>query len=215
VCGVAVTSLILMGGANSVLQLELQHELDKPLDASDVLTPRGESMKAEIIHLRNLLHQISSNHASLSSNSSEKIIEINHLGSDNSSPLQLDIQFCESDEKKSPLSIDGNHEIKHKDPHRLLGVNDEEMKRNNAMKKLGITDEAYQEAAEIVAHSGVARGGVVTPEAQRHRSKTEGILGYTDEQQHRTKAVRKILGTSESTIEAERAEELGRVGRDD
>jgi vesicle coat complex subunit len=204
-----------MGGANSILQSELQRELDKPLDASDVLTPRGESMKAEIIHLRNLLHQISSNQA-LSNNSSE-IIEINHLGSGSSS-IQLDVHLSESDEKKSPHPHDEesvNSECKHKDPRRILGVSEEEMKRNNAMKKLGITDGAYQEAAEIVAHSGVARGGTVTPEGKRHHSKAEEFFGYTDEQQNRTKAVRKILGTSESIIEAERAEELGRVGQND
>lgn len=205
-----------------MLRSELQQELEKPLDASDVLTPRGESMKAEVIHLRNLLHQLSFNQASLDSSHSphsanEHIIHIHSLESEQSLN-GMKIQMNDEEEEVEgggKGGESGSSEGKHKDPRRILGVSDEEMKRNNAMKKLGITDEAYQEAAEIVAHSGVARGGVVTPEGKKQHSKTEELLGYTGEQQQRTKAVRKILGTSESTIEAERAEELGRVGRDD
>eukprot|EP00604_Paraphysomonas_vestita_P003020 CAMPEP_0174821616 /NCGR_PEP_ID=MMETSP1107-20130205/9129_1 /TAXON_ID=36770 /ORGANISM="Paraphysomonas vestita, Strain GFlagA" /LENGTH=84 /DNA_ID=CAMNT_0016038861 /DNA_START=455 /DNA_END=709 /DNA_ORIENTATION=- len=79
------------------------------------------------------------------------------------------------------------------------------------MKKLGISDQAFQEASDIIRHAGVASGGMVTPENSKH-NKAEHITGYTEQQQHREKAVRRILGTSESHIEAERAEELGRIG---
>jgi hypothetical protein len=42
-----------MGSGASV---DLVAEQAKPLDLSDVLTPRGESVKAELIRIRTLLH---------------------------------------------------------------------------------------------------------------------------------------------------------------
>jgi hypothetical protein len=192
-----------MGSSGSVIQSELQCELDKPLDASDVITPRGESLKAEVIHMRQLLHQITNGGQLADHLRSKDSMNLNTELSSN----QLDVNLI------SELSED-EHTKKHKDPHRILGVDDEEMKRTPAMRKLGITDQDYQEAADILIHSGVVIGQCASTEGRsRRNSKTENILGYTQEQQHRSKAVRQILGTSESSIEAERAEELGRVGK--
>ena len=42
-----------MGAGASV---SMQEEMKKPLDASDVATPRGESAKAEVIRLRKLIY---------------------------------------------------------------------------------------------------------------------------------------------------------------
>lgn len=204
VCGKILLAVSLclerMGGAQTVLQSQIKEELKKPLDASDVLTPRGESMKAEIIHLRQLLHQISEG-VHQNEQKQEDIIEINNF---------------QSQESPNPSGNGINSDFDdvlqetphHKDPHRILGVNDEEMKRNTAMKKLGITDDAYYEAEELIAHSGVARGGSLTPQ-NKHHSKTENILGYSEQQQNRSKAVNRVLGTSESKIEEELAERLG------
>jgi hypothetical protein len=193
-----------MGSSGSVIQSELQCELNKPLDASDVITPRGESLKAEVIHMRRLLHQITNGghldgHLIASHPNHQSQEEVIQIKTEHSSD-QLDFNFDQDE-----------HSKKHKDPHRILGVNDEEMKRTPAMKKLGITDQEFQEATDILIHSGVVIGAGTPP---RVISKTENLLGYSEEQQHRSKAVRQILGTSESAIFAERAEELGRVGRE-
>ena len=87
-------------------------------------------MKAEIIHLRQLLHQISDG-VHQNEQKQEDIIEINNFRSQESpNPSGNDSGFDE-------VLQETPH---HKDPHRILGVNDEEMKRNTGTWSTNKTD---------------------------------------------------------------------------
>ena len=46
-----------MGGGLSSIDLDLENELKKPMDGSDVATPRGESAKNEVIRLRKIFYE--------------------------------------------------------------------------------------------------------------------------------------------------------------
>ena len=53
--GASTVALSISKSMGSGASLTLQNELDKPLDASDVHTPRGMSAVAEVARLRTLL----------------------------------------------------------------------------------------------------------------------------------------------------------------
>ena len=165
-----------MGGGVS-LNSDIEEELRKPRDGSDIRD--HESGKMEVIRLRNIIYEYTSASTLASGNvSAESGIE---------SEIDSEKQF-------------------HKDFHKILGVDDEQMKRNPAMKKMGVLDESYDTANEIIAHSGIG----VAP-ADQHLHKQEFVAGYREDQIKREKAVKK-LGVSESFMEDQRAQMLGAVG---
>jgi hypothetical protein len=166
-----------MGGAASITNA-MEQELQKPLDGSDIAD--HQSGVNEVIRLRQLIHSYNSAPHSETNFSAANETELN---SDNPATSEH-----------------------HKDFHKILGVNDEEMKRNVATKKLGVTDADYKKANEIMLHNPI--GLLPGPE-----HKQDMVLGYTDEQVKRGKAV-KQLGTSESFMDRQRAEELGAIGAD-
>ncbi|OQR88007.1 hypothetical protein ACHHYP_07698 [Achlya hypogyna] len=84
-----------------------------------------------------------------------------------------------------------------------LGVNEELLRLEKGMKKLGICDQDIQASLEIRRHCGVS----FTPA----QTKSEALLGFTEEQLRRIKAV-KQLGTTEAEIldiYCQRISELG------
>lgn len=178
-----------MGGAVSVTNF-FEQELQKPLDGSDITD--HQSGVDEVVRLRQIIH---SYHIALA-NSAPAVVEENI-------PANNDVDASSSnyDEMSS--------QKRHKDFHKILGVDEEQMKRNIAMKKLGVTEDAYEQANEILLHNRI---GVVGPNDEKLHKK-EVVLGYHEEQLKREKAV-KQLGTSESFMERKRAEDLGAVGLD-
>ena len=68
-----------MGSGASV---DLTAEQAKPLDLSDVLTPRGESVKAELIRIRTLLQNTEFEPANAEPDASEEVAEGEWAGTD-------------------------------------------------------------------------------------------------------------------------------------
>ena len=82
---------------------------------------------------------------------------------------------------------------------KLLGVSEEEMKRNNALRKLGASEGIVQRSREIF--KDVHKMELIT--------KDDHVLGASQEQRKRSKGVSKVLGTTEEIIAEERARALG------
>jgi hypothetical protein len=111
----------------------------------------------------------------------------------------------ETEKNVSTLSaIDSEQElhIKAAAAHRLkmLGVTEEEMKRWNALKRLGLRNEDFDIGCELMASSH-------PPE----HTKEEQLTGYTMAQIKASKAVN-VLGTTEEDIDDERAKKLSSLG---
>lgn len=83
---------------------------------------------------------------------------------------------------------------------KLLGVTEEEMKRWNALKRLGLRNEDFEIGSELLAEQPV-------PE----NKKEEKITGYTITQIKRAKAVN-ILGVTEEAIDEARMIRLSSLG---
>ena len=83
---------------------------------------------------------------------------------------------------------------------KLLGVSEEEMRRNNALRRLGVTEDIVYRSKEIL--KDVEKMELVTKE--------EKLLGASQAQRSRSKAVRQ-LGINEEIIAEERSRRLGKV----
>lgn len=81
---------------------------------------------------------------------------------------------------------------------KLLGVSEEEMRRNNALRRLGVTEEIVDRSREILKD---VDNLVLT-------TKEDCLLGFSQQQRNRSKAVRR-LGVSEEDIADERSRQLG------
>ncbi|EQC33773.1 hypothetical protein SDRG_08875 [Saprolegnia diclina VS20] len=84
-----------------------------------------------------------------------------------------------------------------------LGVNEELLRLEKGMKKLGICDHDIQASLEIRRHCGVSFTSM--------QSKTETLLGFSEEQLRRIKAV-KQLGTTEAEILDNYCQKLSTLG---
>jgi hypothetical protein len=87
---------------------------------------------------------------------------------------------------------------------KILGADEEEIKRYRALKKLGVTNDDYKLADKLFLESN---GSKSLPPL----SKTEKMTGYLTSQVKRNKAI-KILGTSEEGIVEERSRRLSSLG---
>ncbi len=76
------------------------------------------------------------------------------------------------------------------------------MKRNNAYKKLGLTEADYKASQEILQSSA---------EIKPFNSKESKVMGYNEDQIKREKAVA-LLGTTESEIDEVRMKSLAALG---
>jgi len=82
---------------------------------------------------------------------------------------------------------------------KLLGVSEEEMRRNNALRRLGVTEDIVHRSKEIL--KDVEKMELVTKE--------ERLLGASQAQRSRSKAVRH-LGVNEEIIAEDRSRQLGK-----
>ncbi len=83
---------------------------------------------------------------------------------------------------------------------KLLGVTEEEMKRWNALKRLGLRLEDFDIGCELMSNNPA-------PE----NTKEEKLTGYTMAQIKRAKAVN-VLGTTEEDVDNDRAMKLSSLG---
>jgi len=107
---------------------------------------------------------------------------------DSSCQVADDSQFSESQHQK-PKYL------------KVLGVSTDEMKRANALKKIGATEELIESSKEILRDMTTAS-----------HEKVENVTGYTVEQTRRHKSL-KVLGVSEEIVDEARAKALGRLRR--
>jgi hypothetical protein len=114
----------------------------------------------------------------------------------------------------SPLSPDGGADTAMVTPHvssskagdevamKLFGVTGEQMKRTQALLRLGVTEQDVI-LAERIFHE--------LPASEEPSTKEERLLGLTRSQMSFVKAL-EILGVSESIIEEERSKQLSALG---
>jgi hypothetical protein len=81
---------------------------------------------------------------------------------------------------------------------KLLGVSEQEMRRNNALRRLGVTEEIVERSKEILKDA----------EKMVPVTKEDCLLGFTQQQRNRSKAINR-LGVSEEEIAEERSRQLG------
>jgi hypothetical protein len=112
---------------------------------------------------------------------------------------------CISEERK-----EGDDQLGH-DEHgknrdmklKVFGVTEEEMKRWNALKKLGLSNDDFNIGSRIMT---------IIPKGEY--TKQEQLTGYTMEQIKRAKAL-VVLGLTEEDIDLSRAKLLGSLGNNE
>lgn len=113
--------------------------------------------------------------------------------SDERSPGKIEINILDNTKQLSQRKL------------KVLGVNEDEMKRWPALKKLGLSDEDYHVGNKIFSE-GNNSGKFLPP-----LTKIEKVTGYSTSQVKRTKAVN-LLGTTEEHIVEERSRRLSTLG---
>ncbi|KAG7384091.1 hypothetical protein PHYBOEH_009648 [Phytophthora boehmeriae] len=84
-----------------------------------------------------------------------------------------------------------------------LGVNADILKKEKGMKKLGICDVDIVRSEELRRYTGISQ--------HAPHSKVEFMFGFTDEQLHRDKAIKR-LGTTEQEIMDDYSRRVSRLG---